>query len=253
MTLHNPLQELDNLHASEETKAKTLSYVMQKQAPKKHCWRKVAVVATCCICAFVLFLQPWAKGAKPTGDPSNAILSYVSFDVNPSMEWVLDETQHVVSVTYFNRDAEQLLKDMNLTKKPLQEALQILLKNEDYQRYLEEGILEVGVFSKDKEHSNVIEKEIVAYLEENLPRGSYHCAGIDEKTHESADLHHISSGKYRVIEQIMAYDTKVTLDQLKVMNMRELYQLLEPYDPSATPSNCGDGNGQGRKHHGNMQ
>ena len=80
------LDEFDNIHACEETKQKTLQYVMQKQ--KKKSYKTPILIMTACL--FLLFFFPVVYQMNKAPKPSQ-IISFISFDINPSMEWAINE------------------------------------------------------------------------------------------------------------------------------------------------------------------
>ena len=239
MILTNPLKDLDQLHASEETKEKTLQYVLSKQRHKKTLpiWQGALVCAISVL--LVMLWQSLEVDDLPTNPTSPAaIASTITLDVNPSMELSVDAQHRILQTKAYNKDAKQILASIDLKNKELDEALTLLFANATYQKYLANGILEVGIYADDAALQKSLEEEIGAYLKSNATAKRYHCASIDSKTHEAAKMHHTSQGKYRVIEQIRSYDAAYTIEELSNYSMKNLYALLEQYDDSAVPEGC---------------
>ena len=71
----NPLKDLDQLHASEETKEKTLQYVLSKQRHKKTLpiWQGALVCAISVL--LVMLWQPWKVDDLPTKPTSPAAIA----------------------------------------------------------------------------------------------------------------------------------------------------------------------------------
>ncbi|MFR5078590.1 MAG: hypothetical protein ACLTDX_11430 [[Clostridium] innocuum] len=86
---------------------------------------------------------------SPAPAPVPAVYSYVTLDINPSMEWKLDEQQRVVRVTAYNKDADNILTELQLEGKQLDAALRMLLDNEQFSAYMKSGFLEVSVYSEN--------------------------------------------------------------------------------------------------------
>ena len=144
----NPLKDLDQLHASEETKEKTLQYVLSKQRHKKTLpiWQGALVCAISVL--LVMLWQPWKVDDLPTKPTSPAaIASTITLDVNPSMELSVDAQHRILQTKAYNKDAKQILASIDLKNKELDEALTLLFANATYQKYLANGILEVGILS----------------------------------------------------------------------------------------------------------
>lgn len=239
ITLHNPLEKLDDIKVNKETKEKTLSYVLaHKKKKNPTLWILSSALLIGCICFFIL-QSNILNNKKPNNNQNVDIAySYVSIDINPSMQLTLDKDQKVVSIQAFNQDAKNIINSVNLQEKSLQKALQILFANTSFQSYLKNGIIEVGVFSNDSNTSTKIETDINAYLEKSTTNGQYHCSSVSEEIATLAKAHHTSFGKYRVIEAILVYDNSLTIEQLDTLSMKELYSILEKYDPVAVPENC---------------
>ena len=173
--------EFDGIHASDEIKQKTLHNVMKQRSRKKRTGM-TAALTLCVTCLLVVLFQPWRlmeASPAPAPAPTLAVYSYVTLDINPSMEWKLDEQQRVVRVTAYNKDADNILTELQLEGKQLDTA-----------------------------------------------------------------------GKYRVIDEILRHDSAKSVEELQKLSMKELYSVLERYDPSAVPEGCHGRQMRKGHHHG---
>ena len=121
--------EFDGIHASDEIKQKTLHNVMKQRSRKKRTGM-TAALTLCVTCLLVVLFQPWRlmeASPAPAPAPTLAVYSYVTLDINPSMEWKLDEQQRVVRVTAYNKDADNILTELQLEGVQLDTALRMLL------------------------------------------------------------------------------------------------------------------------------
>ncbi|MGX8832815.1 anti-sigma-I factor RsgI family protein [Amedibacillus sp. YH-ame6] len=232
--MHNKLKDLNQLHCSEETKKSTLQYVLnhQRHTTPRYTKSILASAVVVLICMFSFFI-PHLNQEPNTKEA----VAFVSFDINPSLEFQLDTTYQVIQVKAYNQDAQKIIDRIDLKNKSLEDAVRLLLTNPSYDVYLKDGILEVGVYSKNNDATK-LENLVQTYLQSNLSKDNYHCAQVGEQTHEEANRHHTSFGKYRVIEMIQSYDSNYSLEDLTAMSMAQLYTILETYDASAVPSNC---------------
>ena len=143
--------EFDGIHASDEIKQKTLHNVMKQRSRKKRTGM-TAALTLCVTCLLVVLFQPWRlmeASPAPAPAPTLAVYSYVTLDINPSMEWKLDEQQRVVRVTAYNKDADNILTELQLEGVQLDTALRMLLDNEQFSAYMKTGFLEVSVYSEN--------------------------------------------------------------------------------------------------------
>ena len=226
--------DLDTIKASTDTKEKTLAYVMSKQ--KHHVHKKVAFVL-CTVCILFLFASPFLFQQTPK-TASKDTYSYITLDINPSMQWTVNKDNKIIKVSSFNDDANRILQQIDIKNKTVEDAFNIIFENERFRTYLKNGFLEVSVYSKDGSIANKLETDINKYLQDSLPNQKYHCSKIDTNTHNEANSHHISSGKYRIIEQILQYDDKLSEQELANLSMMDLYEKLESYDKDAVPESC---------------
>ena len=227
--------EFDGIHASDEIKQKTLHNVMKQRSRKKRTGM-TAALTLCVTCLLVVLFQPWRlmeASPAPAPAPTLAVYSYVTLDINPSMEWKLDEQQR-----------------LQLEGKQLDTALQMLLDNEQFSAYMKTGFLEVSVYSENSSVSLDLEQQINQQLEEVVPQNQFHCSHLDDDTHQEAQQHHMSAGKYRVIDEILRHDSAKSVEELQKLSMKELYSVLERYDPSAVPEGCHGRQMRKGHHHG---
>lgn len=239
--------EFNEIHASEETKNKTLAYVMQKQ--KKHPYRKPALTLAI-TCLLLLFMFPFLHTNqtiknKPTA--SLGSISYISVDINPSMEWAVNENNIIIDVISYNEDVKNLSFVASLKGKTLMEGMNMMMQDKTFQAYLEEGFLEVGIYSEQKEQEDQLQKQINGFLEEHLSSSKYHCSCPNKDTFEKSRNQQISFGKYGVIQEILQYTTEYSEEVLQQKSMKELYDILSYYDNDTHSKGYHHGNQNGKK------
>ena len=80
----------------------------------------------------------------------------------------------------------------------LDTALRMLLDNEQFFRLYENRLSDNSVYSeKNSSVSLDLEQQINQQLEEVVPQNQFHCSHLDDDTHQEAQQHHMSAGKYR--------------------------------------------------------
>lgn len=242
------LDEFDDIRASEDTKNKTLEYVMRKQNKKSY--TKPIFVMT--VCSLVLFLLPIAflKQKPQQTTTSSEIISYVSIDVNPSMEWVINENDIIIDIISYNNDVENLSFVSSLKGKTLIDGMNMMIKDTAFQDYMKDGFLEIGIYSEHKNQESKLQKQIDDYLQTHLSTSKYHCSCSNKDTFEQSRQHQISFGKYNVIKEILQYDVSYTEQELQEKSMRELYDILSNFDQSVTQK--GKHNQNGKQHQSGM-
>lgn len=242
----NRLQkQLDMIKTREETKTRTLHAVLQHKR-KRHLIPQMTM-AVMVGCLLLFLIRPWN-----TSSPSSSkAVSYVTLDINPSMEFTLNEENRILDIKAYNEDAKKILSLVDIKGMEIQNAWNQLWALDQWNSYIEKGILEVGIYSSDDAIAISLEKELNTYLQSTLSDGHYHCSHIDDTVFEEAKEHHTSMGKYRVIQEILSYTDRYTIDELSDKSMRALYDILATFDASAVPKECmkQKEDGQNKHHH----
>lgn len=223
--MKRPLSDLDQLKASENLKRNTLMYVMNKR--KQHFpWKQGSLIACVCVLCFFLF-QTMIPVHEPAPQPDDSIYAYVTFDINPSMELRLNENNEVIETKAYNADGETLLSQLSLTNLPIEESVSLLLSNENFQSYMKDGYLQVSVYSEDSKHSSTLETMLDETLSTHYTQEQYGCSCASKQDHEQANNHHMSFGRYQMIEMIVRIDPSYDIDDLQNTPMIELKALYE--------------------------
>lgn len=233
--LNNPLQELDSIHANQVTKEKTLDSIFHK---KRYPKALLCLPLIACLLLFFIF----------SVEPSTTPVAYVSLDINPSMELHLNQENIVVETVAYNQEAQKILDQVSIQGKKLQSAIQQLLNDTQYENYLSDGILEVTVFSDNQKLSQKIESTLNLLFEKHLDTNQYHCSQITQETHHNAATHHISAGKYQIIEAIISYTSQYSLEELNQLSIQELYTILYNFNQELVPDRCQPNHNQDNHH-----
>lgn len=249
MSLHRPLHELDQITMTKQLKEKTLKAVMAKKRKKKN---NLFVMAGAIVCVFLVILLPYQKKqSSPLPSPSSPY-AYVSLDINPSLELVLDQEKQVMDVIAYNADGEAMIQAVNPQGYGVVEAIHMLVNSDAMQSYMQDGFLQVSVYADDRTLSTVLEKEIDSALAAVLSQDQYHCGCASQQDRENASQHHMSFGRYQKIEEILALDNSYTLEELENYSMQELQSLYREVTGGSNMENghhMGDENGHhGRNH-----
>lgn len=249
-----PLHELDEIHASQALKQKTLQHVMHKKSKRISKGLSFGVIATACVCLLIFLYQgnpflPIESEIVPPIQNNQVAYSYVSIDINPSLELVLDKENKVIKITTFNDDAKVLLNDYQFENKDAQTVLKEIVSLPAFQPYIEQGFLQVSIFSDDKKASTSIEKMLDDTLSQVLAQDQYGCSCASKQEKENADAHHMSFGKYQIINEIISKDASYQLEDLQNASMRELKDIYEVLFQKSFQGNGQNGEGHhGQKH-----
>lgn len=159
--------------------------------------------------------------SKPNIPPvySNSI---IVVDINPSIEFEVDEKGNLVSYRPLNSDAVVLLSNMTLTlNSPFKaEFDKVILEAKAY-GYLTTSAAKVSVINENKKDEKTLVELIKEYFASNEK--------IDVVKTEASKDKNVSDGKYNIIGQIMALDLGYQYETLVKKDIKKLNEILKDY------------------------
>lgn len=213
---------MDSIKASEELKEKTYQNIIWKKNSNKQLKNPMIVF----ICFVLVVIGAFYYQKSKVIDEVE--YSFITIDVNPSMELVLNKDDLVISATAYNEEAKTILKDISYVHQPYQEVLQALMNNDMYQHYLtDHANIQISIYSDNVEKCNELEKNIDSFMETTCMSDHYESICIDEDIHHQAGECHISSGRYILIKNIIDCDSSYTIEELKEKSISELKDIYK--------------------------
>lgn len=218
----NEIQKsLENIRATEAMKQNTLRYLEAQQAKQKISIysRKPYIIlryAVAVICVFLLAgMGAYSIYSRP--------VSYISIDVNPSIELAINCFDRVVSAKGYNTDGQDILQHIPLENISYMQAIDRLLQDNYYSQFLnQDSPLVVTVIS---EHSDEILKQI--YASDRLQALGALAYSSDTACMNEAHQHEMSFGKYRAFLELSQYDTDITVEDCHRMSMGEIQNQIK--------------------------
>lgn len=210
-------RSMNSIKATNELKAETLRYLEDQRDARRPGRRFYALrYGLALVCLFLLL---GTGGYGLYGRP----VSYVSIDVNPSIELGINRLGRVVSVNAYNEDGQQILEQVRLKNLPYLKAVRLLLEYEAEENFLTENSL--LVFTVISENTEAITRKLAGISSsENTSVRTYES---DMACMEEAHQHHMSFGKYRAYLELSEYDGSVTVEDCHEMTMGEIQDRIE--------------------------
>lgn len=218
----NRIQEsMNKIQASEELKKNTLQYLKEQQK-KQHYFGDLRirfmprfVLAALCFFVLLLGVGGYSVYIRP--------VSYISIDVNPSIELGINRFKRVVSAVAYNEDGQNVLQHLSLNNISYIQAIDKLLKEESYDKFLTEDSL--LIFTIISDNSDIIMEEINA----NTFFQTYGALTYtsDRTCMEEAHQHEMSFGKYRVYIELSQYDKSITIEDCHGMTIGEMQDRID--------------------------
>lgn len=227
-----------SIHATEQLKQNTLDFLQARRSGNRSDRRPSRVYATLC-CTLLAVVLCGIGGYHLYLSP----VSYISVDVNPSVELGLNRLDRVVTVAAYNEDGASVLQDLNLTHKPYTQAIELLLANDTFAGYLTQDARLSFTVVSDKE------AELLTGIQQchGYAQAQAECHSGQAQLVEDAHHNGLSFGKYQAILELAQYDPSITPEEYRDLSMAEIRDRLCQYQ------DCGDmgGNGgRGGGHHG---
>lgn len=213
----------ENVTADSETKEATRRFLAEKRRKKPNAFFAPPVrrvLAAVCVMAVVLL----GVGGYAGYSWMLAPVSYVSIDVNPSVELVLNRIDRVVSTAAYNPEGEELLDGLSLRGKTYLQAIEQIAASDIIKKYLssdEELVLTVAADGKK-------ERVLTAGVERScrhIGHGS-RSVSVDLSVAEQAHGNGLSIGKYSAYLQLSQYDESVTVEECRHMSMAQIHSRI---------------------------
>lgn len=173
--------------------------------------------------------------------------TYLSVDINPSLELGINRFDRVVSVKAWNEDGQALADSLELNLLDYREALERLVACEDIAGRLAAGeLLSITVAGEDEAQCGRLLAGAQACTagQENVQ-----CHHGDAEALEEAHHAGLSLGKYQAFLELQALDPTVTAEDVAGLTMRQIRDWIGSLEQGNVVESAPAGNGHGH-HHG---
>jgi len=190
-------------------KIKNDNYAIGQEIIMKEQWinnRRFVKIAATAAASIMLFVAPAWAYLTP--------YSYVSLDVNPSVEYTVNMFDRVLSVKAVNDDGEEILKEMDLDdlkNKNIEVAVQEVLNgiiDAGFFAEGEEGGVMIAASSKNNEKSQELAEKLKSKVEETIKEDSSEsevevaAVGVGEERVEEARKLGVTPGKLNLVQKL---------------------------------------------------
>ena len=210
---------------------------------KKKGWKKVWIiigVLLLLILSFVIYF--------------NVAFNYVSIDINPSVMLGINSFDKVVKVKPLNTDADNLLKDLNLYGKDVNNAINEVISSANKLGYVndnEENAVLISTYCNNDRKNSQLKQKINDNLNQGLNTNGIGSLIVDmELTKDDAlkaNEYGVSEAKILFVKKALEEHPELKFDDLVYLPAREIAKYIEGYDDlknnNAGNSNNGMNNG----------
>lgn len=178
------------------------------------------------VAALVAFLLLLGMGGYAIADYFTPV-TFVTMDINPSVELALNRYERVLSVNTFNEEGNLLAKDAgSFRNMKVEDAIKKLLDRAEAQNYLKtQGTLMFTVSSV----KNHVPDELDRKLKETIKTRPNIKVVVENTTiekHEEARKMNISQGKLLIYERLKKINPGITLEEIKKSSVSRMMEQL---------------------------
>lgn len=236
---------MSKIHATENIKKKTEEYLMEnltsmpsaaKQTKAKSLFAKRVIAAACAVALLcTASIGAYAFYETPT--------SYLSLDINPSVELGVNPFGKVVSAMAYNNDGKTILDGQNVSGSDVKDAVNTLVKSAAQKGFVaNDGSTVIAVTSETDNDSTAAE------LEDAAEQGADSAVKAEGKTaavqkenvalerRDEARKLGITPGKLNLIQKLQALDPSITVDQYKDAKVTEIMKKYVELKKSTLPN-----------------
>jgi len=224
----------EQIKASDSLKASTLRH-LQAQRNRRGLRRSPWKPALAFVCTALALLLPVGAGWF-----LQTPVSYISIDVNPSVELSLNRLNRVISATAYHEDGTLALEEVSLKGLPYTEAIDGLLDSSAIGPYLtEESALSFTVAAENPERESDLLTGISGSPWSRSHGGQ--CYRADVASISEAHSFGMSFGKYAACLVLFQYDDTVSEEQCRHMTMAEIRSRIREWESSVSHPESGAG------------
>lgn len=170
-------------------------------------------------------------GAEDTG-------YYVSIDINPSIEFMVDAEDNVVSYLFLNEDAEILCSDLDFTGMNVDDAVELFIQTATEAGYIDpegnDNAVLITVLCEENEQTRAeeikerIRKTAIRHLARRYINGVVLTEDFtQEDLVAEAEALEVSPGKLKLAYAAMAVDETLVLEELLEMPVKDIFAVVK--------------------------
>lgn len=211
-------ETFDRIHADEELKNNTRTFLVQKtRQHKKNKIKNFRILVSAAACLLFLLLGGRWLYFTPTAT--------ISIDINPSIELGINRFNRVISVNSYNDDGQNLADSLKIKFADYTSAIQQILDNKHIAALLSgDEVMTIVVTGPDGNQSLRILSDVESRTEK---QGNTYCYCAHSEEMEEAHEMGLSYGKYMAFLELRALDPSITPEDIRDMTMREILDLKD--------------------------
>lgn len=181
---------------------------------------------------FVLAVVGFVAGCQATSVSADD--SYVTLDINPSIELIVTPKEKVIYANPLNEDAELLLLEIDVIGLDLEEATDLIIETAIEMGYIdvdsEEVYVSVSTINMQAQIGEQIQNRVKEAVNEAFKNRGMMGKAVDKEFGsgfvEEANSYGVTPGFYRLVQSVVA-NSDLTLEEALAMTQQELMELVQ--------------------------
>lgn len=165
----------------------------------------------------------------------NQAKSYVTIDINPSVEFAVNIDDEVVDVIALNNDADIITSDLDLIGLSVEEATDAVINAAIETGYIDElsedNTVVVTSASEDEETRTKLEKTVVDSVNASLDNKKIFALvaaqGVDDAIKADAEKYDVSNGKMLLINRAILLNSTLNIDDLVNSSIQDIQREIK--------------------------
>lgn len=211
-------------------------------------WRLLPVkklaIAACCL-VFLLTIG----GASGVCGYYQAPVSYLSLDINPSVELGINTFGRVVKAEGYNNDGKKILNGINVKGSDISTAVDTLVKSAINNGYIaKDGSTVISLTSEtnDKNTATNLETEAETGAKDALTTGGEKAEVLKDNValarRDEARKLGVTPGKLNLIQKLQRVDNAATVEQYKDAKVKDIMKAIQNNTDTGAVNNTDTGN-----------
>lgn len=231
------------LHAGEAMKENTKAALDRARNRRRRPVGYLAVAAAC-----LVLLLAGLGGYRYYFTPT----TYLSVDINPSLELWINRFDKVVQVVGWNDDGRELAAALDIKYMDYDRALEQIMDSEKVSSLLSgDGVMTLAVVGDNESQCGRLLSGLRSCT---AGQGNTYCYTASEEELEAAYNLGLSFGKYKVYQSLIELGSDISPQEVNDMSMRELRDMIDglsggqslPAGQGPLAPGKGQGSGQGK-------
>lgn len=194
----------------------------------------VLVILVVLVVSYVVYINKDKVNLIANSKAEKAV-SYVTLDINPSIELAVDENDTVVDAVTLNEDADIAYTDLKLVDKSVDDAATAIIDEAVNLGYITEisdtNSVNVTTYTEDETERANLNKKVVDKLNAHFETRKIYALvvenGLDDELKAKADSYGIPYGKMLLVARAMKLDSTLVESDLVKLSIKEIQSKIK--------------------------